>query len=166
MVPGVLLAAGALFSPESPRWLAKQGQWESAEARLIDLRQLPSTSDYIVTEMLEIREQLERENAIRGTNVTAMQRFRELFLKGNWNRLLIGVTLMMCQNMTGVNVSFIFIFSAPSNETQSISSDYHLLQPPHLRDPWNHWHQHQAVRYWFLWYCKDGWYDHLLSLAC
>ena len=132
MVPGLLLAAGAFFCPESPRWLAKRGQWEAAEAKLVGLRQLPSTSDYVVTEMFEIREQLNRENAIMGVNVTAMQRFRELFLKGNWNRLLIGVTLMMCQNMTGVNVSPQMSFLASNLTTLSSISQIITYYSPRI----------------------------------
>ena len=105
LVPGLLLAVGAIFSPESPGWLAKQNRWQEASDKLSHFRKLPATSDYVQTELAGMREQIDREEFISGGTTSRFGKFRELFLKGNRNRLAIGVTLMMCQNMTGVNVS-------------------------------------------------------------
>lgn len=55
---------------------------------------------------LGIRDQIENEKlAVGATGRSRWGSFKELFMKGNRNRVAIGLTLMMCQNMTGVNVS-------------------------------------------------------------
>lgn len=51
MVPGLCLLLGAAFAPESPRWLAKNDQWDKARKNLHNLRQLPSDSAYIEGEL-------------------------------------------------------------------------------------------------------------------
>lgn len=101
LVPGVLLAVGMLFCPESPRWLARKDRWEAAEAVLVKLRGLPGDSEYIREELSEIRQQVEERSANR---MTLAESFKRLIQKGVRNRVLIGLLLMMCQNMTGVNI--------------------------------------------------------------
>lgn len=101
LVPGVLLAVGMLFCPESPRWLARKDRWEAAEAVLVNLRGLPADSEYIREELSEIRQQVEERTANR---MTLAESFKRLIQKGVRNRVLIGLLLMMCQNMTGVNI--------------------------------------------------------------
>jgi hypothetical protein len=53
-----------------------------------------------------IREQIENERLLAADAERSwLSGFKELFHKGTRNRVAIGLTLMMCQNMTGVNVS-------------------------------------------------------------
>lgn len=101
LVPGALLAFGMLFCPESPRWLARQDRWEEAEKILTNIRGLPSDSTYIREELSEIRQQVEERTA---NKMSLKESFKRLIQKGVRNRIIIGLLLMMCQNMTGVNI--------------------------------------------------------------
>lgn len=101
LVPGVLLAIGMLFCPESPRWLARKDRWEEAEAVLVNLRGLSGDNEYIREELSEIRQQVEERTA---NKMTLTESFKRLIQKGVRNRILIGLLLMACQNMTGVNI--------------------------------------------------------------
>ena len=90
-----------LICPESPRWLARMDRWEEAEKVLVDLRQLPSDHPYIRDELSDIRQQVELRTANR---MTYREMFKRLIQKGVRNRILIGLLLMACQNLTGVNI--------------------------------------------------------------
>ncbi|CAE7123368.1 unnamed protein product [Rhizoctonia solani] len=105
MLPGLFLLLGAAFAPESPRWLAKKDNWDKARTNLHYLRQLPLGSNYVEEELRGIREQIENEQLLAGeAGRSRWSSFKELFHKGTRNRVAIGLTLMMCQNMTGVNI--------------------------------------------------------------
>lgn len=101
LLPGTILFFGIMFCPESPRFLAKQDNWEAAEKVLVLLRTLPADHPYIRNELAEIKNQAETLNA---GHLTAKQMFLRLFQKGTRNRIAIGLILMCCQNMTGVNI--------------------------------------------------------------
>lgn len=102
-LPAVCLAIGMVISNESPRWLAKTDQWEEAAATLGRVRNLPSDHEYVQAELHEMREQLEFEARLAGgSGFWDLQ--REMWtIKGNRNRALISVGLMVCQQMTGTN---------------------------------------------------------------
>jgi hypothetical protein len=51
MLPGLFLLLGAAFAPESPRWLAKNDNWDKAKKNLQYLRQLPLESNYVEEEL-------------------------------------------------------------------------------------------------------------------
>ncbi|KAG8745058.1 hypothetical protein FRC10_008910 [Ceratobasidium sp. 414] len=105
MIPGLFLLVGAAFAPESPRWLAKNDRWDEARDNLNKLRQLPADSTYVEDELQGVRNQIENERLLVGSaGHSRWSSFKELFMKGNRNRVAIGLTLMMCQNMTGVNI--------------------------------------------------------------
>ncbi|KAG6368412.1 hypothetical protein INS49_002618 [Diaporthe citri] len=104
LFPAVFVLAVVPFCPESPRWLAKKDCWEKTEKIICDLRQLPSSHPYVMNEMSEIRAEVEFEAHIAGLNPGTWLQFKELFKKGIRNRIGIGLCLMMCQNMTGVNI--------------------------------------------------------------
>lgn len=101
LVPGVLLFVGMMFCPESPRWLAKGDNYESAERVLTMIRGLPSDHSYIRHEMGEIRTQIEQRST---TKMSKTAKAKKLFQKGVWNRLGIGLALMFLQSFTGVNI--------------------------------------------------------------
>ncbi|CAN8106560.1 unnamed protein product [Discula destructiva] len=101
LLPGVLLFVGILFCPESPRWLARNDNWEKATETLVLLRNLPADHSYVANELSEIKLQIEQRSTLKATK---MDQFRKLFAKGTRNRIGIGLLLMACQNMTGVNI--------------------------------------------------------------
>ena len=102
LIPGVFLFFGMLlFCPESPRWLAKQDNFEAAESILVKLRNLSPDSVYIRSEMGEIRDQVQ----LRSTNkLSKKQQLHKLIEPGTRNRMAIGLALMFLQSFTGVNI--------------------------------------------------------------
>lgn len=90
-----------LICPESPRWLARQDRWDDAEKVLVHLRTLPAHHSYVRDELSEIRQQVEQRSANR---MTYIDMFKRLVEKGVRNRIMIGLFLMACQNLTGVNI--------------------------------------------------------------
>ncbi|CCX04332.1 Similar to Probable quinate permease; acc. no. Q2U2Y9 [Pyronema omphalodes CBS 100304] len=103
LLPGALLFFVSLFAIESPRWLCKQDNWEQARKNLVWLRHLPVDSDYITEELRGIREQIEYEKA-KSPGGSWGDKWKEMKRKGNRNRIGIGLLLMACQNLTGVNI--------------------------------------------------------------
>jgi len=88
---------------ESPRWLARQDNWEKATAVLCQVTTLPADHPYIKMELDEMAQQLENERIIIG-GATFWDLQREMWtIKGNRNRALISIGLMTCQQMTGTN---------------------------------------------------------------
>lgn len=121
--PGLFLIVGTFYCPESPRWLAKQDRWDEAEASLSYMRELPSSDPYIREELRGIREQLDREGVVvKSAPLYQRLRLNELMLPGNRNRLGIGLVLMCCQNMTGVNVRpRILVLDLDTKDTRRLS---------------------------------------------
>ncbi|KAJ0347489.1 hypothetical protein KNSL1_006373 [Colletotrichum chrysophilum] len=101
LVPGVLLFVGMMFCPESPRWLAKGDNYESAERVLTMIRGLESDHSYIRHEMGEIRTQIEQRST---TRMSKTAKAKKLFEKGVRNRLGIGLALMFLQSFTGISL--------------------------------------------------------------
>ncbi|KAF8544757.1 general substrate transporter [Trichophaea hybrida] len=102
-MPAVCLGIGMLISNETPRWLAKNDQWEKAASTLAKIRNLPIEHEYVQMEMTEIRENLELEQRlIGGSGFWDLQ--KEMWtIRGNRNRALVSIGLMICQQMTGTN---------------------------------------------------------------
>jgi len=101
LVPGLLLFFGIMMCPESPRWLARKDRWEDAQKVLVNIRKLGSDHEYIQSELADIRLQVEERSTIR---MSKKDMFYKLFQKGTRNRIAIGLLLMACQNLTGVNI--------------------------------------------------------------
>ena len=103
LLPAVLLFIGMLSCNESPRWLAKQDNWEKASATLSHVRKLPVTHPYVQAELQEMQVQLDEERAkVGGSGFWSQQ--REMWtIPGNRKRAIISITLMICQQMTGTN---------------------------------------------------------------
>ncbi|KAF5252263.1 hypothetical protein FANTH_2819 [Fusarium anthophilum] len=101
LLPGLGLALGMFWCPESPRWLARGDHFEAAEKILAQIRGLPAEHEYVRREMGDIRAQVEE----RSTNkMSKKQQFKKLFQKGVRNRMGIGMALMFLQSFTGVNI--------------------------------------------------------------
>ncbi|PGG98712.1 hypothetical protein AJ80_09485 [Polytolypa hystricis UAMH7299] len=104
MVPAVLLFAGMIPLPESPRWLARNDRWEDCLAVLTKVHgQGNPDSPFVKREYEEIKEmcEFERQNA----DVT----YLELFKPNMINRTHVGVFTQIWSQLTGMNVMMYYI---------------------------------------------------------
>jgi MFS transporter, SP family, galactose:H+ symporter len=99
VVPGVLLASGMLFLPETPRWLAENGLTEAARKVLTRIRGTQSVDE----ELTEIEATLSQAHE-RG-------RWSDLLLPEMRPVLVIGLGLAVFQQITGINT---VIYYAPT----------------------------------------------------
>ncbi|KAF8580727.1 general substrate transporter [Ramaria rubella] len=125
LVPAVILGAGILFMPFSPRWLVDKGRDDEALTVLSSARRLPRESDLVQIEFLEIKAQhlfeveVSRENFpdIQDGGFTSslllgfhsymsLLSNRSLFL-----RVFMGGAIMFFQQWTGVNA---ILYYAPT----------------------------------------------------
>lgn len=80
------------FQPESPRFLAKHGNWNQARKALSWIRKLPEDHAYLNWELDVIRNQLESEESEVGLSFTA--KLKHILSTNIRTRLAIGVALM------------------------------------------------------------------------
>ena len=85
-VPSVLFFGALFFVPESPRWLVKEGRHDEAAKILARLGEPPS-------QLREIERAIAEESGS----------LRQLLEKGLRRALLVGVTLAILQQVTGIN---------------------------------------------------------------
>jgi sugar porter (SP) family MFS transporter len=102
-LPAVLLIIFMFFVPESPRWTAKQDNWEATVKIITQLRALPEDHPYVQNEIREMSEQLENERRLIGDASTKVLLKEMWLIPGNRKRAIISIVLMICQQMTGVN---------------------------------------------------------------
>jgi SP family galactose:H+ symporter-like MFS transporter len=98
IVPAAAFGLGMYFLPESPRWLARQGQTASARAALARVR---GTHD-VDAEMREIEASL--------TEAVERGRLSNLFASSVRPALVVGIGLAILQQVTGINT---VIYYAP-----------------------------------------------------
>jgi sugar porter (SP) family MFS transporter len=109
--PSILFFIGMLFVPESPRWLAKNGNAENAKSILKKI----GGENYAVAAMQEISATL--VNEIEKVN------FRELLAPRLFKVLVLGVGLAVFQQWCGINVIFNYaeeIFKAAGYDISSV----------------------------------------------
>jgi len=112
----MILGGGLLFLPDSPRYFVKRGKLAKATNALSRLRGQPEQSEYIQVELSEIvaNEEYERK-IIPDTGFYGS--WKNLFTGSLWKqssnirRTILGTSLQMMQQWTGVN--FIFYYSTP-----------------------------------------------------
>ncbi|KAI0393418.1 putative transporter [Xylariaceae sp. FL0594] len=126
LVWAIVLGTGLFFLPESPRYYVRQGQQTKAAEALSRLRGHAVTSQYVRDELAGIVANHEHETATatvfgtgRGGNnsnsngyfTSWMACFRGSLWNGSSNlrRTLLGISLQMMSQLTGVN--FIFYFA-------------------------------------------------------
>lgn len=93
----------SLFAKESPRWLIKVGRHEEAAATLSALRNLPADHPYVQTEIIDINDQLNREQeATMGAHWTGI--LRELFfIPANRYRIMLSIFSQLLAQWSGAN---------------------------------------------------------------
>jgi sugar porter (SP) family MFS transporter len=113
MLPAIILAFGLFLLPESPRYFVKKGNLDRAAHALSRVRGQPQNSEYIQQELAEIVANHEYEltvmphgsywnswaNCFRGSLFVA---------SSNVRRTILGTSMQMMQQWTGVNFVFYF----------------------------------------------------------
>ncbi|KIX05214.1 uncharacterized protein Z518_06086 [Rhinocladiella mackenziei CBS 650.93] len=112
----LILGGGLLFLPDSPRYYVKRGKLEKAIESLSRLRGQPPDSEYIQVEVAEIvaNDEYEREMIpSSGWFSSWLNCFKGglWHQKSNLRRTILGTSLQMMQQWTGIN--FIFYYSTP-----------------------------------------------------
>jgi MFS family permease len=111
------LAFGLLFLPDSPRYYIKRGKIDKARAVLVRLRRQSADSQYIEVELAEIIANADYERSLMPSD-TWFGTWAACFSGSLWTansnlrRTILGTSLQMMQQWTGVN--FIFYYSTPS----------------------------------------------------
>lgn len=113
MVWAVILAVGLFFLPDSPRYFVRKGQLDRAAGALARLRGQDVSSDYIQDELAEIVANHEFEMSVipqGGYFDSWLNCFRGSLWKAqsNLRRTILGTSLQMMQQWTGVNFVFYF----------------------------------------------------------
>ncbi|KAK7050942.1 hypothetical protein VNI00_005054 [Paramarasmius palmivorus] len=125
LVPAIILGAGILFMPFSPRWLINQGREDEALAVLSRARQLPADNELVQIEFLEIKAQYLFE---KETSEARFPQFQDGSFASNFKlgvheytsllsnrslfwRVAVGSLTMFFQQWTGVNA---ILYYAPS----------------------------------------------------
>lgn len=109
----IILATGLFFLPESPRYFVKKGKIERATHALSRLRGEPEGSEYIQQELAEIIANHEYELKVipqggyfsSWANCFSGSLFNP---SSNLRRTILGTSLQMMQQWTGVNFVFYF----------------------------------------------------------
>ncbi|KAJ5294587.1 hypothetical protein N7508_009408 [Penicillium antarcticum] len=111
-----IMFAGVIFLaswtvPESPRFLVMKGKDEEALTNLCTLRQLPMDHPSITSEILDVRDQLEREQeSTRGSSFYG--KLKELFtVPANRYRLMLGVMSQLLGQWSGASAITIYATS-------------------------------------------------------
>jgi sugar porter (SP) family MFS transporter len=124
----IVLAGGLFMLPDSPRYYVKKGQLEKASSALSRVRGQPADSDYIQNELAEIVANDEYERSVIPTT-GFVSSWAQCFSGGLWSansnlrRTILGTSLQMMQQWTGVN--FIFYYSTPFlKSTGAISNPF------------------------------------------
>ncbi|XP_052202895.1 sugar transporter ERD6-like 6 [Diospyros lotus] len=111
ILPCLVLIPGLFFIPESPRWLAKMGFTEDFETSLQVLRGFDTDITFEVNEIKRSLAPSSRRTAIR---------FADLKQRRYWYPLMVGIGLLVLQQLTGTNG--VLFYSNTIFEAAGISS--------------------------------------------
>jgi len=126
----LILGGGLMLLPDSPRYFVKRGRISDAARSLCRLRGQPVDSQYIQVELAEIVANEEYERKIipdTGFWGSWMNCFSGSLWEGksNLRRTILGTSLQMMQQWTGVN--FIFYYSTPFLQSTGAISNAFLI---------------------------------------
>jgi len=130
MLWAIILGVGLFFLPESPRYFVKRGKLDRAAEVLARLRGQPHDSEYIQEELAEIVANHEYELQVipQGSYLNSwLNCFRGSLFKSSSNlrRTILGTSLQMMQQWTGVN--FVFYFGTTFFQTLGTISNPFLI---------------------------------------
>lgn len=99
LVPGIILACGIVYLPETPRFLVKKGRLLEAEVSLSRFRRLDKTHPALVDELQEIIANHQYELTL------GHDTYKALFARNSslGRRTMTGCGLQMLQQLTGIN---------------------------------------------------------------
>jgi len=100
LLPGVLVLVGAAMIPESPRFLAQKGRIDAAKDAVAWLRCLPREHKDVLQESEELEQICENADTAQGVESSFTHQLRK---KSVQRRLVVGLGLMIAQNMVGLN---------------------------------------------------------------
>ncbi|GFZ50390.1 High-affinity glucose transporter SNF3 [Saitozyma sp. JCM 24511] len=126
----IILAVGLSFLPESPRYYVTQGRQDEAARSLARARGQPVDSDYIREELAEIVANYEHEKALIPSE-TYWSSWLSCFSGdlrspgSNVRRVILGTSLQMMQQWTGVN--FVFYFGTTFFQSLGVTTNPFLL---------------------------------------
>uniref|UniRef100_A0A8H7TKC9 Major facilitator superfamily (MFS) profile domain-containing protein n=1 Tax=Bionectria ochroleuca TaxID=29856 RepID=A0A8H7TKC9_BIOOC len=126
----IILAGGLMMLPDSPRYFVKKGKLPQAIDALSRVRGQPADSVYVQTELAEIVANEEYERALI-PDTTWFGSWANCFKgslwdpKSNLRRTILGTSLQMMQQWTGVN--FIFYYSTPFLESTGAIENSFLM---------------------------------------
>ena len=126
----LILGGGLLFLPDSPRYFVKKGNIPAAINALARVRGQPEDSHYVQSELAEIVANEEYERALI-PSTTWFGSWANCFKGGlsksssNLRRTILGTSLQMMQQWTGVN--FIFYYSTPFLQSTGAIEDSFLI---------------------------------------
>ncbi|KAJ5181920.1 hypothetical protein N7449_012067 [Penicillium cf. viridicatum] len=126
----IILGVGLIFLPDSPRYFVKKGRIEEARKALCIVRDQPPHSEYIEAELSEIIANEEYERSVI-PDAGWFGSWKNCFTgslwvqKSNLRRTILGTSLQMMQQWTGVN--FIFYFSTTFLETTGAIDNTFLM---------------------------------------
>jgi len=117
ILPALVLGAGIMFLPQSPRWLMDQGRDEECLAVLANLRRQPADSPLVQIEYLEIKSQKVFEQRVsehdhpnlqdgtaKSNFMLGVAQYKSLITnRANFKRTMVAVLTMTFQQWTGVN---------------------------------------------------------------
>ncbi|XP_057967551.1 sugar transporter ERD6-like 6 isoform X1 [Malania oleifera] len=111
ILPCTILIPGLFFIPESPRWLAKMGMMEEFEASLQVLRGFDSDISIEVNDI---------KRTVASTSKRSTIRFADLKRKRYWFPLMVGIGLLLLQQLSGING--VLFYATEIFESAGISS--------------------------------------------
>lgn len=99
IVPGLVMAAGVWFMPESPRWLVEKARYEEAQQVLSKLHGNGHNQEFLDLEFREIRDTIIAEKSV------AVRNWKEMFSRPSWRkRLALGMGVQAFGQLSGINV--------------------------------------------------------------
>lgn len=112
------LLVGFIFSPESPRFLAKKEKWEACRKNLASLRGLPVDHEDIDVEMDEVRIAKEKDDERGAASYLEVFSTKDRIL---W-RTMIGICVQIGQQVSGIN--FFFSYGVQFAQTAGLDDTY------------------------------------------